>query len=436
MIDVFEDAAFRRYTDYLRKLIAHKSVFTDDRGITKAIAFCQEALGRNLPERANYRDELGNLVSVSRAFDRNRNAVFLCAHVDTVDADPEEWRSSSNPFAPVETDTHVIGRGANDCKAGVALMLFLSHLTDRIPLDNVVLLFSFREEGNQAKTSTAIGAALGRDIALSKTANLMLCLENTTRPGAPVTVQAYDCEPCNAFIAVTDTLDALRALLRREPAFKTVFVKPLMEDFEPAAVHTGLSGHIATIANADNVIQQAILSDQGAVIAGGDPVQTSVLHNQVRVADLDAPIRHMAILNYRGMTDIDDLKRKLAGVTYEEYFPFDFAAGSDRRPWLQGSQARKVIEAVAGNHVRLEFVANPGRSDASAIWNATTKRDNLSIYTMGPGSRSHADDGVMRKTHGPDEGFEKASGRLAVRYILNVVHQFLKDEPNAVAIHH
>ena len=47
-------------------------------------------------------------------------------------------------------------------------------------------------------------------------------------------------------------------------------------------------------------------------------------------------------------------------------------------------------------------------------------------FTCGPGHRSHrcAAEGVMRKTHGPNEGFDKATGRACLPFFVGLVGQF------------
>lgn len=423
---------YREFDQHLVELIAHKSVFTDDHDIKAALRYCMGAINEHADNRRTYFDAAGNLVSVSNNFDPNRNASLLSAHIDTVGANSAEWVSSTDPFTPVQTDTHIIGRGANDCKAGVALILSLGLLQRRmnISLDNVVFLISYREEGNREKTSVCIGNSLGTEIPLSNRENLLLCLENTVKVDRSYSIGIYDSEPCNIFIEITAAIAEIRDFLTSNPAWKPVYVSPLDGAGSSAALTTliGKSGHAATVANADNVIHKAIFDGANHVISGGDYVQTSVIDNHVTIFDGPHDTPHTAVLNFRGLEAVADIKKKIAHLNFRERYPFAHADGSDRRLQLEKSFAKKLIGELNIEGMQPQFMSNPGRSDASAIWNATSHKDKLDILTMGPGSRSHVDQGIARKTHGPDEGFHRESGHIAVRYISNLVTRFLAGE--------
>jgi hypothetical protein len=416
------------YNRYLVDLIGHKSLFTYDEGIQQALRYCHDVIRTANDARRTYFDEAGNLVSISNRFDTRRNALYLSAHIDTVDANPAEWRSSTDPFKAVETPTHIIGRGANDCKAGVALMLLFSQMQGLLPLDNVVFLFSYREEGNRAKTSVQIGKDLGGVIPLSDAGNIVLCLENTIKIDQDrYFIEIYDCEPCNVFISITDYLPNIRQFLIANPKWKPVFIKPVggTSQLAFASSRSGTSGHVATVENAGNVIYDAIIHSHDQALNGGDDLQTSVVDNHVDLFDAPVPALHQVILNCRSVMTVEELKQSISRLNYREYHPFEFGSGSDRRVKLERSFVKQLIRDMPCERIQPRFMCNPGRSDASAIWNTTKHQDKIDILTMGPGTRAHADHGIMRKTHGPDEGFHKQSGHLAIDYILNLAEKIL-----------
>jgi hypothetical protein len=419
----------KQYNEYLKRLVSHNTVFKNDPGIRKALDYCSAEIRRMCPDRNTFFDTLGNLVSISPRFRVRRRAVFLSAHIDTVDANPVEWKTSLDPFTAIETDTHIIGRGANDCKAGVAQILLCCCLTNDIPIDNVVFLVSYREEGNQAKTSTAIGENLGISIPLSNSGNLVLCLENTIKVDeAHHYIDIYDCEPCNAFISLEEPVALIRHFLLDNPGWKPIFISPCGRTFPapPSHIYVGTSGHAATVQNDENVIYGAILKHPDCALSGGDDIQTSVIDNRVEILETPEPgMIHKVILNYRGLTDLEPLKKSISHMSYKEYFPFSYSSGSDRRDLLNQSKIKAQIMGSPNSLLKPRFMANPGRSDASAIWNALHSRQLIDVLTMGPGTRSHIDQGVPRKTHGPDEGFHKQSGHLAVEYILDLVSEYL-----------
>jgi hypothetical protein len=308
------------------------------------------------------------------------------------------------------------------------MVLTIGHLERALPLDNIVLLFSYREEGNRAKTSTRIGEELGCSIPLSRARNLLLCLENTVGlEETGQTLSAYDCEPCNAFIAVTGDLGMIRSILHSDPRWKPVAIRPAWG--APLAGKSrslaGISGHAATMRNGDNVVYLAIMDESNGVIEGGDERQPSVVDNRVRIQGAVTPTEHVAVLNYRGLTSIADLRKSLDGIAYEEHFAFDFAAGSDMRQVVERGLPKTLIERMSNDAMPIAFTTNPGRSDASAIWNATRERERVEIITMGPGTRSHLDNGLFRKTHGPDEGFHKESGHRAIRLMFGLMSRYL-----------
>lgn len=416
------------YDRHLCNLVSIKSEYSSPAGIEECIEYCRTTVSRGLPRFRIHRDVKGNLLAFSDRFDASRNAVFLSAHVDTVDADATEWTSSCDPFRAVDTTSHIIGRGANDCKAGVAMMLLLTHMVEGPTIDNIVLLFSNREEGNQEKTSTKIGEELGYSIPLSNRSNLVICLENTVdlAKGSQV-LGVYDCEPCNAFISIKGDLGHIRAFLRDKPCWKPIAIRPTSLHQVDAWDQelAGTSGHGATTQNDVNLILRAIMDQTSGIVIGGDEQQTSVLRNNVRIKRTTDSVNHVAVLNCRELTSVDDLQTSLAGVDYREHYPFAYAAGSDRRVALEYGLAKKLITTYQRKTMPIEFCANPGRSDASAIWNAASERERLEIVTMGPGTRSHVDEGIFRKTHGPDEGFHKASGYLAVDVIFELIGRYL-----------
>jgi len=419
----------REYDGYLARLISLKSVFTDDHGIRNALDYCMSVMSASR-ETKTYLDSSGNLISIPNNFDPTRPAVYLSAHIDTVDANPRDWVTVKDPFVAADTETHIIGRGANDCKAGVAFILLLAHLS-RNPstlLDNVVSLISYREEGNGAKTSTRIGEALGKTIPLSEQRNLILCLENTVKVDSTYSIGIYDSEPCNIFIEIRSDLPGIRKFLTSHDAWKPVYVCPVAgaPDTAPTQSHSGKGGHAATVPNHENLIYKAIMEAGDHAIVGGDYVQTSVIDNRVEVFPAASNTPHIVVCNFRGLSEVADIIADLGQLDYRARFPLAYAAGSDRRALLANSYVKKLIDTMHFERVRPEFMSNPGRSDASAIWNSTSYKHKIDILTMGPGTRSHIDNGIARKTHGPDEGFHKDSGHIAIQYISALMTRFLE----------
>ena len=87
-----------------------------------------------------------------------------------------------------------------------------------------------------------------------------------------------------------------------------------------------------------------------------------------------------------------------------------------------------VVESLKGA-VTLKYEPNPGRSDASHLWRSLPddlRGEHVVPFTCGPGHRSHLcqQDSVMRKTHGPNEGFHKSTGRATLPFFVELVRRF------------
>lgn len=418
------------FNHVLKELVCIRSVFFDSLAIGNITDFCMDYLQRNTKNRNNYFDQKGNLVSVHNNIDNAKPIVYWSAHMDTVDADYKNWRNNQDPFTALETPTHIIGRGSNDCKAGVAQMLMTA--TADIGLDDAqyVFLFSRREEGNAEKTSTQIGTDLeSGNLIRSKKSNLMICLENTVKISDKITLDFYHSEPCNAFIELQGRLLDLKRFSELHPAWKPVFVEPSfdLESYDLKHNRTAQSGHVATLENNKNEIYYAIHNLTGCIVKGGDAVQTSVVNNSINYSEFNnITIIHRSIWNFRDICEVNEVIYSLKGVSYTEYFSFKHSAGSNRERSLKEAGILQFVKGINSPSIATRFMQNPGRSDASAIWNELNDKENFHILTAGPGTRSHFDAGTIRCTHGPDEGFHKASGHDAIALLLSLGRQFIQ----------
>ncbi len=85
--------------------------------------------------------------------------ILLTAHLDVVDALPEDWERS--PFALVEEDGYFFGRGTSDDKFGVAQLTatFLRFKDEGfVPTRDLVLAFSGDEESGMETAQALVGA--------------------------------------------------------------------------------------------------------------------------------------------------------------------------------------------------------------------------------------------------------------------------------------
>ena len=149
------------YADYLRllkELISHRSVCTDEASLHRVITHCSAHFTAVLAPLgwSTCRDAAGNLCCIPATVDTSRPVLWLNAHVDTVDASHADF-GGRDPFACFESETHLIGRGANDCKAGVAFMMWYGEqlAKGRLPAFNGGFLVTRREEAGSQLPRTA-----------------------------------------------------------------------------------------------------------------------------------------------------------------------------------------------------------------------------------------------------------------------------------------
>jgi acetylornithine deacetylase/succinyl-diaminopimelate desuccinylase-like protein len=87
-----------------------------------------------------------------------KKPILLMAHMDVVEAKPEDWSPGLDPFKFVEKDGYFYGRGTSDIKEGVTAVttaLLKLRATGFQPTRDIVVLFTGDEE------TSGIGARLG-----------------------------------------------------------------------------------------------------------------------------------------------------------------------------------------------------------------------------------------------------------------------------------
>lgn len=89
----------------------------------------------------------GGLLAVLYGTDPNAKAVLMLAHVDVVEARPEDW--TRDPFTLIEEDGYFYARGSNDDKAQAAIWV-----------DNLV---RYREENFRPKRSIKLALTCGEE---------------------------------------------------------------------------------------------------------------------------------------------------------------------------------------------------------------------------------------------------------------------------------
>lgn len=108
--------------------------------------------------------ESGRSSLVARLAGRAPGSYILCAHIDTVRADPARWHT--NPFSAHREGDRIWGLGAADMKSGVAILIALvCHMKARLlsPPHDVALVLTADEEGSYRGAASVVSAGLVDD---------------------------------------------------------------------------------------------------------------------------------------------------------------------------------------------------------------------------------------------------------------------------------
>lgn len=507
---------FPHFLDLLTTLVNTRTVTTCKEATARGIALCQQLFADSLQPCgwSVNTDRSGNLVCAPPALDTSKPVLWLCAHIDTVDATRSKWQGEADPFECQDGATHLTGRGVNDCKAGVALMLWLAAqiAARRLPAFNGGFLVTRSEEAGSAHPRSAPQFARDMEEGRLQLSELprgtfVLCLENTVslrptprtrvgedREGAttarvvygPPEVGVYNRERHSFVFRARGTLSQLGEALQLlgNPDWKAVAVWPVdaagerVDRSEEALAAWGggalkewtqEGGHSCTVKNTQTVVHK-ILSGTWSEVEGPERLVVWSGHSskssQVssRVTTLCLPEvttaageqqgareqgeqEHALLLNYRGLSPVAEVLQQLQQLAsalgpecLQEMANFAEGTGADQSEYVAGSfMAAALSKATAAleGHPELEWCRvvvkhepNPGRSDSSHIWRtlpAQLRGHRVVPLTCGPGHRSHLDPvgRFPRKTHGVNEGYNKAEGLKSLPFFVMVVDAFV-----------
>jgi len=418
---------YQHYLTYLKDLIAIRSVFTDRPGIKRAIRYCKDALERNLPGWHVYFDPKHNLIARPDTVNTEKAIIYLSAHIDTVDADAAEWAGSSSPFEAFEDEREIRGRGASDCKAGVAYELFLAllHARHHLVLDNIIFTITFNEEGSGEKTATEIGSNLGVSLPVGESATYFIVLENNVRALTPPVLCVYSREKGNYVIKTRGTLEHLQTWMKKQAGWNPVCIYPDTDaDVREWKTLRQESRHVCSVPRQDNLLLKVILdASPDSVIKAGQERNFAVLPASVAISTAPSPVDHILILSNRSFDSLEQVQSQLQGLSYQQMKDFSLSQGLDVRDKLSKSPLADILDDCRIPELDIELTDNIGCSDASIVYNTLDPavRKNLLLVVMGPGTRSQPHAHPRRFTHGRNETFDKESGKKAMIYISNVL---------------
>src|SRR3989339_765598 len=254
---------FEQYLIYLRELLKLRTVFTEPENVREGIDYCKKVFEENLENYKIYFDAENNLIAVPSEVNFEENIIYLSAHIDTVGADENEWDSPFKPFKIFENAKEIVGRGACDCKAGVAFELFWSFLAKKnlINLKNTIFTITFKEEGAGKKSAQEIAKNLGKNLPLSKKINYLMVLENNVKVSGRPILCIYTAERTNYVIKIIDFLPNLQAILQKLTHFNPVSIIPeKIFDSSKTEIFKQQGGHVCSVPREQNILTKVILA--------------------------------------------------------------------------------------------------------------------------------------------------------------------------------
>ncbi|WP_018981933.1 M20/M25/M40 family metallo-hydrolase [Salinimonas chungwhensis] len=138
-----------------------------------------------LPVEVEDETVVGLIVRLAGKDDADLKPVAFLAHMDVVDALPKNWQT--NPFIPTVKDGYLYGRGAQDNKFGVALLVstFINlKASGYVPERDLILAFSGDEETGMLTTRQILNHPFVSDAAFAL--NSDAGGGTITREGTPV----------------------------------------------------------------------------------------------------------------------------------------------------------------------------------------------------------------------------------------------------------
>lgn len=156
----------REAVDYLKAMIAIPSVTGNEGKVGEYIESRLRDFGVDELSRQQVSDTSFNVVASIKGA-KPGHSVLLTGHMDTVGVS-DGW--DSDPFVPREENGRIFGRGSNDMKSGIAVILTVAHVLcrhkDRL-CGTVQIAFVVDEERFSTGAATLLKNGLTADFALS-----------------------------------------------------------------------------------------------------------------------------------------------------------------------------------------------------------------------------------------------------------------------------
>ncbi|MBI2616956.1 M20/M25/M40 family metallo-hydrolase [Candidatus Gottesmanbacteria bacterium] len=434
-IDNHITSSYGNYLSLLKRLVSINTVYSNKKGIIKALKFCKQEFEQQLQEYRFYFDQTQNLIGISKKINPSRPIVYLSSHIDTVHAEKKEWHKQFDPFHPYEDAKTIVGRGVNDDKAGVAYQLLLAHLLAAYypRTSNILFTISSREEQGGI-SAQEIGTQLGNQLPLgSKT--YLITLENNIKTTTPPTLYINYGENGAFGMEVIGQLETLKKFLYNDiNLWNPTSIIPVPDKSNIQwEMFEQIGGHAATVRREGNLIYQFLTTkfSNNQLIKAGSPQGVSNVPKIVYKTKTLKATKHKAIFDLRTMKHIDNLIDELNKHRINYKFVKKIDNGYSIKKQLLNDEIYQKMKKIQANSLQLRFEINPGSTDTGKIYsciNTEIKKSFIPI-TMGPGSRSQKDLIPPRMTHGVNETYVKKAGLEGIRFITKLLAEmnFIKN---------
>lgn len=413
----------RKYLNILTTISNIKSPYTEPDQVQELQKYCLKYLTEHLKEFNVYTDSSKNIIALPYFLDSTKPLLYLSAHIDTVPGDPAEWTFPFHPYKVYRDKTQIVARGVNDCKAGVALQLYIAKLIfqNDIKSCNLAFLLTFKEEGSGTKTATKLGEAFGMALPVHSNTTVLV-LENTLTVAPTTSLGVYTSERSSYAIEIEGTLDFFQKCLHELKLWYPVAIKSNDSITTSTSVVTQEARHVCSTARDENKLLSIILeSDRNAVINAGDLNNFATIPSRIEIGRCNEEVMHKLVLTLRDTINYESVVSSLESFQYTEKKPFALSKGlSGQSNYRENIIYKALFEDTS---ISAQNEINPGASDGSTISAVLSEnlKDKILFIVAGPGCRSNKMSVPKRMTHGANETFYIQPGIIAVNGITKAI---------------
>ena len=369
-------------------------------------------------------------------------ALLLVAHLDVVGVDRAKW--SVDPFAAVQKDNYIYGRGAIDDKgmvaANLAAFIGLKRSGTRLSRDVIFLADDDEEQGGDASIKAVIDRywdKIACGFALNEGGNVLLQNGKVQYVG----VQTSEKVAYNVTVTATGTSGHASVPQKDNPVVHLAAAVQKVGTLEtPLHLLTTTRRYFEQLAPVEDediakwirALDTSDRADLAALrLAGMNPMWNSMLRDTIAPTELSAGVRVNVVppqasanLNIRLLpgNSIQDVIEQMQKAVNDPQIKFTVEpdAGPSAPSSSLTSELYQTIERVAPQQFSGAVVVpylSPWYTDSSYL-----RVHNVQSYGLVPFPLTEAD---ILRMHGDDERIPIASFRAGVDFLYKAVHEFV-----------